>query len=139
MVCFQTETLRLPRAVSLPRIASSSPNSLLCARSPSASLSPFSPVITAFSYPCSTPLQVTHPHPSFTHACHHLQAALEHTLTEEERRRNSRRLDQVYMLSSHPLAPDAFELADSASGLDESARVALSKPLDAASTGMAPA
>ena len=64
-----------------------------------------------------------------------MQEALQHLLTDEEKRRNSRRLDQVYMLSSHPTAPDVFELADSSNGLDESARTALSKPLDANITG----
>lgn len=63
------------------------------------------------------------------------QAELEHLLTEEERRRNSKRLDQIYMLSSHPMAPDAFELADSASALDESARTQLSKALEPTITG----
>ena len=63
------------------------------------------------------------------------QAALEHTLTEDEVRRNSRRTDQVYILSSHALAPDVYELADGAVGLDEAARTQLSKPLDASITG----
>ncbi|KAK9808425.1 hypothetical protein WJX73_003377 [Symbiochloris irregularis] len=62
-------------------------------------------------------------------------AEVEHLLTEEERRRNSRRLDQIYMLSSHPMAPDAFELADSASEMDESARTQLSKALEPTITG----
>ena len=60
---------------------------------------------------------------------------MEHTLTKEELRRNSRRLDQVYLLSSHPMAPDVFELADLSTGLPDSQRIELSKALDTAITG----
>lgn len=63
------------------------------------------------------------------------QAALEHTLTDEEKRRNSRRIDQIYLLSSHAMAPDIFELEDAASGQDEAELGQLSKPLDAGITG----
>ena len=49
--------------------------------------------------------------PLLTH-CLWLQSALEGQLTEEEQRRNSRRRDLIYMLSSHPLAPDAYEVAE---------------------------
>ena len=56
------------------------------------------------------------------------QEALEEKLSEEEKRRNSRRMDLLYMLSSHPVAPDAYEVAEQ---IGDSP----SKPLDAASVG----
>ncbi len=37
---------------------------------------------------------------------------MEPTLTEEERKRNGRRIDFLYVSSAHPIAPDIFELAD---------------------------
>ncbi|CAL8463003.1 g2537 [Coccomyxa elongata] len=39
-------------------------------------------------------------------------AEVEPTLTEEEEKRNGRRIDLLYASSAHPIAPDIFELAD---------------------------
>lgn len=58
------------------------------------------------------------------------QAPLEATLTDEEARRNSRRLDLLYLASSHPVAPDVFQLCDAAGAADEAARATLARPLD---------
>ncbi|MCJ1427328.1 hypothetical protein MMC29_005231 [Sticta canariensis] len=63
-------------------------------------------------------------------------AALEHMLTDEEKWRNSRRIDQIYLLSSHAMAPDVFELEDAAAGKAEEDRGQLCKPLEAGVTGM---
>lgn len=40
------------------------------------------------------------------------QETVEASLTAEEQRRNGRRIDLLYVSSSHPVAPDIFELAD---------------------------
>lgn len=61
-----------------------------------------------------------------------MQEALQDQLTEEELRRNSRRQDLVYVLSSHPLAPDAYEVAEASS------QDAQGKDLDAAAVGERP-
>ena len=66
------------------------------------------------------------------------QAPLEATLTEEEARRNSRRLDLLYMASSHPVAPDVFQLCDAAGATDEAARASLERPLDPQLSGARP-
>jgi len=63
-----------------------------------------------------------------------VQTPLEETLTEEESRRNSRRLDLMYV-SSNPVTPDIFQLADQNKGLDEAARAQASQPLNADITG----
>ena len=63
-----------------------------------------------------------------------MQTPLEETLTEEESRRNSRRLDLMYV-SSNPVTPDIFQLADQNKGLDEAARAQASQPLNADITG----
>jgi len=69
------------------------------------------------------------------------QAPLEATLTEEEARRNSRRLDLLYMASWHPVAPDVFQLADTAAGAaaGEADRARLERPLDPQLSGAPPA
>ena len=64
-----------------------------------------------------------------------MQTPLEETLTEEESRRNSRRLDLMYVSSSNPVTPDIFQLADQNKGLDEAARAQASQPLNADITG----
>ena len=63
------------------------------------------------------------------------QTPLEQTLTEEEARRNSRRLELLYVSSSNPITPDIFQLADQHKGADEQARAALSAPMNAQLTG----
>ena len=64
-----------------------------------------------------------------------MQTPLEATLTEEESRRNSRRIDLMYVSSSNPVTPDVFQLADQNKGLDEQARAQASLPLNADITG----
>lgn len=44
-------------------------------------------------------------------------ATVEPTLRAEESARNSRRIDNIFLSSSHPLAPEVFEVADRAAGL----------------------
>lgn len=44
-------------------------------------------------------------------------ATVEGSLTPEELARNSRRIDNIFLASSHPLAPEVFEVADCAAGL----------------------
>ena len=66
------------------------------------------------------------------------QLPLEATLTEEEARRNSRRLDLLYLASSHPVAPDVFQLCDAAGAADEAARATLERPLDPQLSGARP-
>ncbi|KAK9829481.1 hypothetical protein WJX72_006121 [[Myrmecia] bisecta] len=58
--------------------------------------------------------------------------ALEHTLTEEERRRNGQRIDLLYISPQHPLAPEIHELAEKCGQLDEAARARAPAPLDPA-------
>jgi hypothetical protein len=67
-----------------------------------------------------------------------MQTPLEATLTEEEARRNSTRIDMLYMLSSHPLAPDVFEIADAASGTSPDQLAALARPIAARLSGTVP-
>ena len=69
-------------------------------------------------------------------ACIAVQTPLEATLTEEESRRNSRRLDLMYVSSSNPVTPDIFHLADQNRDLDAQARAQAAQPLDAAITGL---
>ena len=42
---------------------------------------------------------------------------VEGSLTAEERARNSQRIDSIFLSSSHPLAPEVFQVADAAGGL----------------------
>lgn len=44
-------------------------------------------------------------------------ATVEDSLSIEERARNSRRIDSIFLSSSHPLAPEVFQVADAAAGL----------------------
>eukprot|EP00884_Botryococcus_braunii_P023039 jgi/Botrbrau1/9419/Bobra.0252s0043.1 len=60
---------------------------------------------------------------------------LEATLNEEESRRNSTRIDLIYMLSSHPVAPDIFEMADAASGAQPDQLASVARPLSASLSG----
>lgn len=46
-----------------------------------------------------------------------LQEAAERTLTDEELRRNGQRIDAFFVSSSHPIAPDIFELGDLAAAV----------------------
>ena len=64
-----------------------------------------------------------------------MQTPLEETLAEEESRRNSRRLDLMYVSSSNPVTPDIFHLADKNRDLDASARAQAAEPLNADITG----
>ena len=43
-------------------------------------------------------------------------APLEASLTPEEAARNGRRIDQLFVSTAHPLAPEAFEVAEKAAG-----------------------
>ena len=52
-------------------------------------------------------------------------------------RRNSQRLELMYVAGSHPLAPDVFELAEACEGQDAAAKLAAARPLDAAVSGAA--
>ena len=65
-----------------------------------------------------------------------MQTPLEATLTEEESRRNSRRMDLMYVSSSNPVTPDIFHLADQNRGLDPEARAQAAQPLNADITGL---
>lgn len=71
--------------------------------------------------------------------CPLLQTPLEATLTEDEARRNSKRLELLYVSSSNPITPDIFQLADQYRGADEAARAATSAPMNADLTGILPA
>ena len=44
-------------------------------------------------------------------------ATVEDSLSFEERARNSRRIDSIFLSSSHPLAPEVFQVADVAASL----------------------
>ncbi|KAL4441265.1 hypothetical protein ABPG77_011502 [Micractinium sp. CCAP 211/92] len=63
--------------------------------------------------------------------------AVEHTLNEEERFRNSRRLELLYVAGSHSLAPDVYELAEACEGKSGAERLAAMREMDpGASEGM---
>ncbi|KAL4452283.1 hypothetical protein ABPG75_007945 [Micractinium tetrahymenae] len=63
--------------------------------------------------------------------------AVEHTLNEEERFRNSRRLELLYVAGSHSLAPDVYELADACEGKSSAEKLAAMREMDPdASEGM---
>ena len=68
--------------------------------------------------------------------CIAVQTPLEATLTEEESRRNSRRMDLMYVSSSNPVTPDIFYLADQNRDLDAQARTQAAQPLNAEITGL---
>lgn len=63
------------------------------------------------------------------------QTPLEATLTEEEARRNSKRLELLYVSSSNPMTPDIFQLADRYRGADEAGRAETSAPMNTELTG----
>lgn len=46
-----------------------------------------------------------------------LQEAAERTLSGEELRRNGQRIDAFFVSSSHPIAPDIYELGDLAAAV----------------------
>ena len=71
-----------------------------------------------------------------TTVCIAAQTPLEATLTEEESRRNSRRMDLMYVSSSNPVTPDIFYLADQNRDLDAQARALAAQPLNAEITGL---
>ena len=68
--------------------------------------------------------------------CIAVQTPLEATLTEDESRRNSRRMDLMYVSSSNPVTPDIFYLADQNRDLDAQARAQAAQPLNAEITGL---
>lgn len=50
-------------------------------------------------------------------------------------RRNSQRLELMYLSGSHSLAPDVFELGEACQGKDAAAKLEAARPLDAAASG----
>lgn len=75
------------------------------------------------------PLFLLHSHPDLpltTPAC--LPAS-------QPPRRNSRRLELLYVSGSHSLAPDLHELAGECEGLDPAAKLAKARPMDPAASG----
>lgn len=67
------------------------------------------------------------------HITNHLSIFTHHSqksLDEEERYRNSRRLELLYMKSTHPLAPDVYEMANSSSNLSKAQRAGVQQPID---------
>ncbi len=56
----------------------------------------------------------------------------EETLTEEERYRNAKRYELLFLASWHPLAPDVFSMAEEGAGLAGEARSLASAPVDPA-------
>lgn len=64
---------------------------------------------------------------------------MEGSLTEEERRRNGRRIDLLFVSSSHPVAPDVFELADLAAAVSSAEeRRNIQRIIDPKLTGQSP-
>ncbi len=65
---------------------------------------------------------------------------MEGTLSEEERTRNGRRLDRLYVSTSHAVAPDIFELGDlaAAAAAEGNGNAAVERALDPKITGSAP-
>jgi 5'-3' exoribonuclease 2 len=57
-------------------------------------------------------------------------APLEATLTPEEAARNGRRVDQLFVSTAHPLAPEAFELAEKSAGRPPERLHEITAPLD---------
>ncbi|KAM7518175.1 hypothetical protein LguiB_017137 [Lonicera macranthoides] len=62
-------------------------------------------------------------------------AKVEHTLTEEEARRNSMMLDMLFVSLSHPLSPHIFSLNDRCNLLTKIARAQTKEQLDPAASG----
>ncbi|GMH13667.1 hypothetical protein Nepgr_015508 [Nepenthes gracilis] len=62
-------------------------------------------------------------------------AKIEHTLTEEEIRRNSMMPDLLFVVSSHPLSPYIFSLDDRLKQLPDKERVEVKEKLDPTASG----
>ncbi|CAK9178431.1 unnamed protein product [Ilex paraguariensis] len=62
-------------------------------------------------------------------------AKMEHTLTEEETRRNSIMFDMLFVSVSHPLSPYIFSLDDHCKQLTEKERVDFKEQLDPSASG----
>ena len=95
--------------------------------------------VVYFVYPAQTralPREGALAFECFATLCAVMQTPLEATLTEEESRRNSRRLDLMYVSSSNPVTPDIFYLADQNRDLDAQARAQAVQPLNAEITGL---
>ena len=66
-----------------------------------------------------------------------MQEAAEQTLTDEELRRNGQRIDAFFVSSSHPIAPDIFELGDLAAAVQSAEeRRKIERPMDPKLTGV---
>ncbi|XP_051123877.1 5'-3' exoribonuclease 3-like isoform X2 [Andrographis paniculata] len=57
-------------------------------------------------------------------------AKIEHTLTEEEARRNSIMFDMIFLSVTHTLSPCIFSLADRCKKLKEKKRICIKEPID---------
>ncbi|KAL2512907.1 5'-3' exoribonuclease 3 [Abeliophyllum distichum] len=62
-------------------------------------------------------------------------AKIEHTLTEEEARRNSVMFDMLFISSSHTLSPYIFSLDDRCKQLTDKERAGIKEPLDPGASG----
>lgn len=62
-------------------------------------------------------------------------AKIEHTLTEEEARRNSMMFDMLFVASSHTLSPYIFSLDDRCKQLTDRERVEVKEPIDPGASG----
>ncbi|KAL5706535.1 5'-3' exoribonuclease 3 [Ranunculus cassubicifolius] len=60
---------------------------------------------------------------------------VEHTLTEEEARRNSVMFDMLFVSVSHPLSPYIFSLDDSCKHLSDEKRIQVKERIDAKASG----
>ena len=68
-----------------------------------------------------------------------LQEAAERTLSDEELRRNGQRIDAFFVSSSHPIAPDIYELGDLAAAVQSAAeRRKIERAMDPQLTGAPP-
>ncbi|KAL3505385.1 hypothetical protein ACH5RR_035226 [Cinchona calisaya] len=62
-------------------------------------------------------------------------AKVEHTLTEEEARRNSMMFDMLFVSLAHTLSPYIFSLSDRCKQLTDKERVEIKEPLDPGASG----